>query len=84
MEIDEAWRDDKTVRLDDAARLLARDRRRDTSNHASLDRYIVNAAKAARGVNERSTFQEEIVHRLCSLSVRLERQAWLIAIALVD
>jgi hypothetical protein len=66
---------DKTGLLDGASRFLAGYRRRDPRNHASLDRYIVNAAKASRGVNERSTPHEEIVHRLCSLSVRLELQA---------
>jgi hypothetical protein len=44
MEVDEAWRDNKTVRLDNASRFLVSDRRRDARNLALFDRYIVNAA----------------------------------------
>src|SRR5216683_2390754 len=43
VQIDQAWRDDRARHLDDAPRLLARDRRRDMRNLALLDRNIVIA-----------------------------------------
>jgi hypothetical protein len=70
VQIDQARRDDETVRVDDAPRLLARDARRDARDLPLLDRQIVNTAQILGRVNQRSAFQKKIVHCLCSLFVK--------------
>jgi hypothetical protein len=52
VEINQTGRDNQAIRLDDASRLLARNRRRDARNRSLLDRYIVNAAETGKMFSE--------------------------------
>jgi hypothetical protein len=67
VEVDQAGRDNQAIRLDEASRLLAWNRRRNARNLPLLNRYIVNTAQPLRGVDERSALQDKIMHRICSL-----------------
>ena len=74
MQIDQSGRDDATVNGDHATPFLARNLTSDTRDRAVLDRYIVSAAQALRGIDQRSAFQNEIIHRLFSLAIRTSPQ----------
>src|SRR5712692_4107562 len=62
VQIDQARRDDRARHLDDAPRLLARDRRRDMRYLTLLDRDVIITVETGRRVDYSTAFENEIVH----------------------